>query len=407
MTNPADAADVVVVGAGPAGLIAAAIAAQRGRRVLLLEKNRQPGLKILISGGGRCNLTTTKAGADLEAQYGPRRGRWLRHALRAFPPAALCDMIRAEGVALHEEDLDKIFPVSRRAADVLAALLAITARAGVELRAATPMLGVTRSADAFVVATPDGSVTARRLVLATGGLSYPKTGATGDGYPVLRAAGHVLVPTVPALAPLALDLPWVHALAGIVLQDAVLTLRGRDGAVLVRRQRPTLFTHKGLSGPGPMDVSGYVEEQGGGCTLELDLVSGASAEDLDAGLVRAAQQDGRGAVHNALPPELPERLRRTLAGDLGALAGLPRPARRELVGRLKALRIPVERSLGFAHAEVTRGGVSLDEIDPRTMESRRVPGLFVCGELLDVDGPIGGFNFQAAFATARLAGLAV
>lgn len=399
--------DVLVVGAGPAGLFAATIAAQRGRRVLLLEKNQKPGLKILISGGGRCNLTTTKSGADLEAQYGPSRGRWLRHALRAFPPAALCDLIRAEGVALQEEDLDKIFPVSRRAADVLDALLALAARAGVEVRTAAPMLGVTWSADGFVVDTPQGPVRAPRLVLATGGLSYPKTGATGDGYPVLRAAGHGLVPLVPALAPLAVDLPWVHALAGIVLKDAVLTLRARDGGVLVRRQRPTLFTHKGLSGPGPMDVSGFVEEVGGGCRLELDLVPGVSAEALEAELVRAAQRDGSGAVHHVLPATLPERMRRTLTAEVGSLASLTRPARRQLVRDLKTLAIPVDRSLGFAHAEVTRGGVPLDEIDPRTMESRRVPGLFVCGELLDVDGPIGGFNFQAAFATARLAGLAV
>lgn len=398
------------MGAGPAGLFAARVAAERGRRVVLLEKNRRPGLKILISGGGRCNLTTTRTGADLEAQYGGRRGRFLRHALRAFPPAALVATFIEEGVGLHVEDLEKVFPDSQKAADVANALVAMTRRAGVDLRCGAPMLDVVRTADGFSVSTPAGVVAARRLVLAPGGRSYPKTGATGDGYRVCAELGHRIVPTVPALAPLAIDREWVHALQGIVLPAPITRLRDRAGRVLVERRRPVLFTHRGLSGPAPMDVSGYVEECGGGCWLELDLAPETDANGLEAALLQSARRDGRALPWSALPGTLPERLRRALmelAGAEGTLAELPRPARQRLVAATKHLQLPVDRSLGFAHAEVTRGGVALDEVDARTMASKLVPGLFVCGELLDVDGPIGGFNFQAAFATGRLAGLAV
>ncbi|MEM7198667.1 MAG: NAD(P)/FAD-dependent oxidoreductase [Planctomycetota bacterium] len=404
------AADVVVVGAGAAGLFAAIHAAERGGRVLLLEKKDRPGLKILISGGGRCNLTTTRHGRDLEAQYEPRRARWLRHALRAFPPRALCQWVEAAGVPLQEEDLDKIFPVSGRAKDVLGALLRRAEALGVELRTEAPMLELERcAAGGFAVTTPQGVLTAPAVILAVGGKSYPRTGTTGDGYGVCRALGHRIVAPVPALAPLAVDVDWVHRLAGIVL-DASVTVRDGAGRALCRRRRPVLFTHRGLSGPGPMDLSGYIEERGGGCTVALDLVPDLAPEAVRRGLMEAARSHGKRSAKSALPDALPERLRAALVeladADV-ALAELRRDRREALARLVKDASLPVERSLGFAHAEVTRGGVELEEVDPRTMQSRLVPGLYLCGELLDVDGPIGGFNFQAAFATGRLAGLAV
>jgi len=401
-------ADIVVIGAGAAGFFAALHAAGAGRRVVLLEKNRQPGLKILISGGGRCNLTTTRSGADLEREYGTRRGRWLRHALRAFSPAHLRARIEAAGVPLHEEDLEKIFPVSGRARDVVDALSRMAAAAGVEFVGESPMTSLRRQEAGFVVETPRGPVDAERVVLATGGLSYPKTGTTGDGYAACRALGHAITPTLPALAPLAVDAPWVHNLAGIAM-PLPLTLLDASGRVLNRRFRPVLFTHRGLSGPAAMDLAGDVEEQGGGCRLRIDFAPEATAEAIAADLVAAGRQRGGRLVFNCLPHGIPERVRQHLVatvGASGAIASLQRTQRHALVRAVKQTEVPVERSLGFAHAEVTRGGVDLAEVDPRTMQSRLVPGLFICGELLDVDGPIGGFNFQAAFATGRLAGLA-
>ncbi|MBL8726253.1 MAG: NAD(P)/FAD-dependent oxidoreductase [Planctomycetes bacterium] len=402
--------DVVVVGAGPAGMMAALCAARRGRSVLLLEKNRQPGLKILISGGGRCNLTTTRSGADLEAQYGAVRGRFLRHALRSFPPQALRELVEAAGLPLREEDLEKLFPVSQSARDVRDLFVRLCQEAGVALRTGCPVREVVQAAGPrrFAVRTVDGMVVSDSVVLATGGLSYPKTGATGDGYAMAAAFGHGLVPTVPALAPLWLETPWLRELQGIVLHGVQIAVLDPAGRILLNRTRPILITHRGLSGPAPMDLAGDLEELHGAGRVSFDFAPGQSREELDRMLQAAAAAHGARAVVGALPEHLPERLRAALValvGAAGPLAALTRVQRQGLVAALKDLRLPVPKSLGFDHAEVTRGGVPLAEVDPRTMQSRRVPGLFVCGELLDVDGPIGGFNFQAAFATGRLAGL--
>jgi predicted Rossmann fold flavoprotein len=254
-----------------------------------------------------------------------------------------------------------------------------------------------------------GAFVATSVVLATGGLSYPKTGATGDGYEFCRQFGHSVTPTFPALAPL-LVTGWVRDLQGIVLTAATLASLDAAGRVRTVRQRPILFTHHGLSGPAPMDLAGDLEEAQGGGAVRFDFVPDRSQEELDAEWRALAASHGPRRVESMLPTALPERLRSTLATLAGvagqSLANLPRDGRRRLVQVLKDLRVGVAKSRGYDHAEVTRGGVALDEIDPRTMQSRTVPGLFVCGELLDVDGPIGGFNFQAAFATGRLAGLA-
>jgi len=244
------------------------------------------------------------------------------------------------------------------------------------------------------------------MVIATGGVSYPKTGATGDGYGMAKQFGHALVAPVPHLAPLRIDVPWVHALSGITV-DVGLCLCAPDGRRLAGRRRPMLFTHKGLSGPAPMDLAGFVEECPGSCRLLIDFAPDLPRQQLEQEILRAARQGGRPQVFQLLPPVLPERLRRTLmqqSGAGGTLAALSKAARRAVVAAVKEMALPVEQSLGFAAAEVTRGGVPLDEVDARTMQSKKRSGLFFCGEVLDVDGPIGGFNFQAAFATGRLAG---
>ena len=399
--------DVVVAGGGAAGLFAAATAAARGRTVALLEKNERPGLKILISGGGRCNVTTTRSGKDLERQYGERRGRFLRHALHSLRPVDVIDHFQALGVPLHEEDLEKIFPVSRKARDVLEALLRDCRAKGARLCVNEPVRGIGRAGERFAVSTSRGEWIAHSVVLATGGLSYPKTGATGDGYAFARAFGHTVTGTVPALAPLSVDEPWIRELQGIVLQDVEIAALDGDGRVVNRRTRPILFTHKGLSGPAPMDLAGDIEERHGGF-VRLDFAPTKTPEQLEAEWLEAARYHGKRNAASLLPASLPERVRSALCAIAGCadttLANLDRGARQRLLRAVKDLRIRCARSLGFDHAEVTRGGIALDEVDPKTMESRLQKGLFLCGEILDVDGPIGGFNFQAAFGTGRLAG---
>ena len=402
--------DVVVVGGGAAGLMAAIQAASRGRRTVLLEKNQQPGLKILISGGGRCNLTTTRAGKDLEAQYGARRGLYLRHALRAFPPTALRTFIEAAGVPLREEDLEKLFPVSQKARDVVLALQRLLQQSGAQMWSEAPLQQLAHDGQCFTLTTPRGRLTANSVVLATGGLSYPKTGATGDGYAFCRQFGHRITATFPALAPLACEASWVRGLQGIVLQGVSIACLDHSGKATLSRRRPILFTHKGLSGPAPMDLAGDVEEQRGQAQARFDFLPDTTREQLEQTWLEQAQRHGARRVESVLPRTLPERLRQTLLelSDTEATTRLgewPKEARRRLLQSIKELRIPIPRSLGYSHAEVTRGGVTLDEVDPRTMQSKLQPGLFICGELLDIDGPIGGFNFQAAFAMGRLAGL--
>lgn len=406
--------EIAVVGAGAAGLMASIFAARTGRRVTLFEKNQRPGLKILISGGGRCNLTTTRTGRDLEAEYGARRGRFLRASLRAFQPADLIQMITEAGVPLHEEDLEKIFPVSGRASDVLSALLRLADEAGVEVVYGAALQSI-RTASAGLELDWDrrsegapGSVRCSRVILATGGLSYPGTGTTGDGYAVCQALGHGHVETVPALVPLAVADAWPKELAGLTIPVLPLALLDEAGRVLRERKRPVLFTHKGLSGPGAMDLGGDVAERRGPCKVRMDFAPELSVEAIDQQLLKA-RESGRKLVENCLPRHVPERVRRILvelAGAQGAIAELRKDARRRLSRMVKGVEVTVTGTLGFKHAEVTRGGVPLAEVDPRTMQSKIVPGLFLCGEILDQDGPIGGFNFQAAFATGRIAGIA-
>jgi predicted Rossmann fold flavoprotein len=283
------------------------------------------------------------------------------------------------------------------------------AQSGARLALGTPVCDVAAHAGGgFTVRTDRGDVQAASVVLATGGLSYPKTGATGDGYPWCRALGHTVTATWPALAPLAVAEPWVRELQGIVLHGVALTSLDAARTPGTTRTRPILFTHKGLSGPAPMDLAGDVEAAAGQGAVRFDFAPELRGDELEPQWLAAAAAHGSRRVDSVLPAHLPERVRAALCAHAGGnptLAAWPREQRRALLGALKGLVVPVSRSLGYGQAEVTRGGVALGEVDARTMQSKVCPGLFVCGELLDVDGPIGGFNFQAAFATGRLAGL--
>ena len=401
--------DVIVAGAGAAGLMAAIRAAERGRRTLLLEKNRKPGVKILMSGGTRCNITHDSDERGIVTAYGPP-GRFLHSALAAFGVQDTLDFFAVEGVPTKIEETGKIFPVSNKALDVLNALLARLRRSGATLALAEPLRDLSRNESGFALITPARTIFAPKVIITTGGRSYPGSGTTGDGYALAAKFGHAIVPPRPALVPITINAPWTAELRGVTLPDVgVQVLEGSN--VLAARRGSLLFAHFGLSGPVILDVSRAVSGHPAPASLllEIDLLPAVVEAEVDEWLRAQSLAQGKKQLAVVLAEKLPRRLcdallvQLAMAADRRA-AGLSRADRTRLVSSLKRLRLPIRGALGFEKAEVTAGGVALAEVDSRDMQSKLVPGLYLAGEVLDLDGPIGGYNFQAAWSTGWLAG---
>lgn len=399
--------------------------------MLVVEKNRKPGVKILMSGGTRCNLTHATDVRGIIEAYGDQ-GKFLHSALALLDPAGVIELFRAEGVEVKTEETGKVFPVSDSAVDVQQALLRRLDRAGAELRTGVAVVEITpRAKGGFQLTTTAGELTCKRLIVTTGGKSFPGCGTTGDGYAWAQKLGHSIVEPRPALTPVLTDEAWVKSLQGVTIPDAAIAvrvcpeesdapkppqraLRGRlpkDG-VLARRRSSLLFTHIGVSGPAALDVSRAVTAYPKPRALELvcDFLPGCSAEELERQWMLAASREGGKLVVNLASQQLPRRVVETLLAQTGVSLELrgaewSKILRKALVERVKASRFPISGTLGFEKAEVTAGGVELREVDSRTMESRLMPDLYFAGEILDLDGPIGGYNFQAAFSTGMLAGV--
>jgi predicted Rossmann fold flavoprotein len=404
--------DLVIVGAGAAGLLAAIRAAECGRRVLLLEKNRKPGVKILMSGGTRCNITHATDNRGIVAAYG-NPGKFLHSALACLSVQDTIALFEAEGVATKIEDTGKIFPVSNKAVDVLNALLQRLQRSGATLALSEPLSELRKTGDGFEVATPQRVLHASKIILTTGGKSYPGSGTTGDGYAIAAQFGHTIIPPRPALVPVRVDVPWVGELRGITLADVtVKVLAGTS--VLASRRGSLLFAHFGLSGPVVLDISRVISGHANpkSLVLEMDLLPAMPEAELDDFLRLESLQSGKKQLAVVLSTYLPRRLCDLLlqmcdqALDRKA-AALSRSDRSKITAAIKHLYLPIAGTLGFEKAEVTAGGVRLDEVDSRDMQSKLVPNLFFAGEVLDLDGPIGGYNFQAAWSTGWLAGSSV
>lgn len=403
--------DAIIAGAGAAGLISAIHAAERGRRVLLLEKGKKPGVKILMSGGTRCNITHDCDARGIVEAFGPN-GRFLHSALAALGPREAVAFFNAEGVATKVEDTGKVFPVSDRAVDVLDALLKRFARSGAALALNEPVRDVEPApGGGFRVHTAARVLTAERVLLTTGGKSYPGCGTTGDGYALATKFGHTIVPTRPALVPLTVQPAWVGELRGITLPDVTLKVVPDQGKALAQRRGSVLFAHFGLTGPAPLDVSRAVSGHArpSSLTLEADFLPNEPEPAFDEFLRTESLASGKKQLAVLLADKLPRRLADQLLVLCGMAvdrkaAALAKPDRLALVAAVKRLRLPLRGTLGFEKAEVTAGGVSLDEVDSRTMQSKRAPGLYFAGELLDLDGWIGGYNFQSAWSTGWLAG---
>jgi predicted Rossmann fold flavoprotein len=415
--------EAVVVGAGAAGLLAAADLATRGKQTLLLEKNRKPGVKILISGGTRCNLTHDCDERGIIAAFGSA-GPFLHSPLATLGPRELVQLFNDEGVPTYvEPGTGKIFPTSNRAVDVVEALVRMVRRAGATLALDEPAVEVRPFDGGFEIVTPRRTITCDKLLITTGGKSYAGCGTTGDGYRWLAEMAHTIRPPRPALVPLTSDDEWVRDLTGIALPDVTVRVvnphaaaasrrcvRGLPPGVLIERRSALLFTHHGLSGPAALDVSRAVTAAADPRALRLhvDCVPDIAATALEARLQQAAATDGKRQLIGTLDDLVPRRVAERLFEQAGVplerrTAELSKAERAALVAAFKACEIGVTGSRGFPKAEVTAGGVALHEVDSRTMQSKLVPNLFLAGEILDLDGFIGGYNFQAAFSTGRLA----
>lgn len=415
MSTRADNVDVLVLGAGAAGMLCAVRAAERGKRVRVLEKANKAGVKILMSGGTRCNLTHDATASDIADAYarlaggaeGRAKARFLRPALARLSPDMLVALFESEGLATKVEPTGKVFPASDRAVEVQQTLVRMMANVGAELALGEPAVEVARDRDGFVVTTPHGSTRARDLVIAVGGRSYPGCGTVGDGYAWAKALGHRIVPPRPALVPLTSTESWANGLQGITLPDVRVRLATGDAKPLTDRRGSFLFTHFGLSGPAVMDASRFVTERPGAADWRAVCdFAPAIGEEL---LRETLSTNGSRSVGSVVGDWAPRRLGDALLQRAGVprdtrLAELSRPRRGAVIDAIKRSAIPVAGSLGFKKAEVTAGGVDLAEVDPRNLRSRLVPGLYFIGEVLDLDGPIGGYNFQAAFSTGMLAG---
>jgi predicted Rossmann fold flavoprotein len=408
-----EVSDVVVIGAGAAGLAAAIFTARAapGLRVMCLDGARRIGAKILVSGGSRCNVTN-RIVTERDFWGGP--SRVVRNVLRAFPADRAADFFRSLGVALHEEEDGKLFPDTNRSRTVLDALLAESARVNIAVECRQRVVSVQRDQDCFTIAIENGrEVTARAVVLATGGRSLPKTGSDGFGYELARHLGHSCVETTPALAPLVLGDTWHEVLSGVA-HAARLTLR-IGGRTAMQLDGSLLWTHVGASGPVVLNMSRHWHRarlESDAVDVAISVCPGETFESLEAWWLEQERERPRAQVATVLASRLPAAVAATWIDHAGltretTMAHVGREERRRLVHALLDTPLGVRDSRGYGYAEVTAGGVPLDEIDPATMESRLCPGLYLVGEILDVDGRLGGFNFQWAWSSGWVAGHAI
>ncbi len=428
--------DVIVVGGGAAGMFAAIQAGCAGARVLLLEPNERLGKKLYITGKGRCNLTNDCSWQEVLKNV-PRNPRFLYSALSGFTPADAISFFESHGCETKTERGNRVFPVTDKSASVVDALKTALNYAGVELRRARAKEILTSSAegrpmtaptdgraseasaaggrpmtaptDAYVVGvrTDRGDFRAPAVILATGGKSYPATGSTGDGYRIAKALGHTIVPPVGSLVPLVEDGPWCARMQGLALKNVEIKLTDESGKSVFSEFGELLFTHFGLSGPVILSASAHME-QGKVYIISIDLKPALDEATLDARILRDFAAAKNRSFENALSGLYPKTMipviveRSGIPGDTKVNA-VTREQRRALLELTKHFTVKISGLRPVEEAIVTSGGVSVKEIDPKTMESKLVPGLYFAGEVIDVDAYTGGFNLQIAWATAYAA----
>jgi len=408
--------DVCVIGAGPAGLMSAIFAAQAGEQVVVIEKNATAGQKLLLTGGGRCNITHTGTVDDFVRAYG-KSGRFLRHCLHEFSPDATRDFFGQIRIATKVDEDGCVFPVSESAGNVQYALLNQCKKLGVQFIQGREVERIERHGKGFAIFAGREIVTAKKVIIATGGASYPATGSTGDGYKLAKSLGHTIIEPKPALVPLVTSEKWCAELAGISRDNVTISAmidkkpfdssQGRKVSV----SGPMIFTYDGIGGPAVLDLSRLLTDYFPAekpIEIFIDVVPAMNEVKLEEYLMGQLSQYSKKIIANVLFELVPKKLGGlicTLAGITETNASqLKKEQRRKVIQLLKKLPLSVEATAPIEDATITRGGVSTAEIDPKTMQSKIYPGLFFAGEIIDVDGPCGGYNLQIAWSTGALAG---
>ena len=402
--------DVCVVGAGPAGLFSAISAAECGAKVVVIEGNTTACRKLLHTGRGRCNLTHKGLAAEFVRAYG-EFGRFLRPSLYEFCSEDLRRYFSGRGLKTKFEKDGCVFPVSDRASDVASVLVEHARSLSVRLMYGRRVERIEKAGEGFAVFTGRERISARAVIIATGGVSWPFTGSTGDGYEFARDFGHTVVEARAALSPLVTAESWPGELEGVGIREV--SIKGKAGGRRVSCSGPLMFTGDGIGGPAVLDfsrlVTDFLPDYDEPLKVSIDLLPGHEAEELDKEIMRFCSSHPKkelaGAISGLVPRAMMEQLCRQLNPSGVILAGgLRKKERKGLVSMLKGLELSIVATSPIAEATVTRGGVSTGQVNPRTMESRQCPGVFFCGEVLNADGPCGGFNLQIAFSTGYAAG---
>lgn len=401
--------DGIVIGGGPAGMFAAITAAGQGQRVLLLEKNSRLGKKLLITGKGRCNVTNRCTDQEV-LRNTPRNGRFLHSAMAAFPPEKTIAFFESHSCPLKTERGNRVFPVTDRSQSILDCLQSELRRTHVTVREETVTEILTADGRATGVKTAVASYEAAWVILATGGVSYPATGSTGDGYRMAEKLGHTIVPQEGNLVPLESSDPDCAEMQGLSLRNVGVKLLNEKKKVLYQDFGELLFTHFGLSGPTILSASAHMKP-GEGYRIVIDLKSALDEGKLDKRLLRDLEQYQNRQMENALCDLLPNSmipviLERSGIDPFQQANSVTKVQRRALLEQLKGFSVEISGLRPVEEAIVTSGGVKTGEIDPHTMESKKVPGLYFAGEIIDCDAYTGGFNLQIAWSTAYAAGLA-
>lgn len=410
--------DVIVIGGGPSGLMASIAAAEQNKRVLLLEKGRKLGNKLAISGGGRCNVTNRLSQEEI-IKHIPGNGKFLYGPFSVFNNQDIIQYFEGLGVPLKEEDHGRMFPVSNKAKDVVNALLNQMDKFEVEVRLECRVQKLLMNDEKILgVRLDDGEeLQANAVVVAVGGKAVPQTGSTGDGYPWAERAGHTVTELYPTEVPLLSKEPFIVSkeLQGLALRDVNVSVLNKKGKTLVSHQMDMLFTHFGLSGPAILRCSQFVvkEQMKNGkqpVLLQIDSIPDQHEEQVMQSITKVLKDESKKQVKTSLKGLVPERwllflLQKAEIAETEIGAAIPKEAIRKLAHLLKTFPVHVTGTQPIEKAFVTGGGVSVKEIEPKTMASRKKSGLFFCGEILDIHGYTGGYNITAALVTGRLAGI--